>query len=92
MVIAYDRAKSERNRALRNLPFEMVAEFEWTSALIGAAKIQEPAATRFHAVGHLAGKLHVVVFTFEREGIRVISLRRAQKKEEKLWRNAQTPT
>jgi uncharacterized DUF497 family protein len=34
MEISFDPAKSERNIALRGIPFTLVGRFEWDSALI----------------------------------------------------------
>lgn len=34
MEIEFDQAKSEKNRMERDLPFEMVATFEWDSAVV----------------------------------------------------------
>ena len=92
MAISFDAAKSKRNEDVRGLSFEMVTDFDWSSALITIAGRQEPTATRFVAIGLIGRKVYVVVFTISEMGIRVISLRRASRKERNTWFASPIPT
>jgi hypothetical protein len=67
------------------LPFEALERFEWSTCLTGVSKVQDPTTTRFTALGMLDGDLVFLVFTLDGEGIRVISLRRASRKERKRY-------
>lgn len=69
----------------------MVRDMDWSTVLVGLAKTQEPTATRWHAVGRIEAKLYVCIFTIDGDDTRVISLRRARKQEERLWRSVRTP-
>lgn len=53
---------------------------------------QDLTATRYFAIGMLDEHEHMVVFNIEGDGIRVISLRRASKKERTAWAASQIPT
>jgi uncharacterized protein len=74
-----DSAKNERNIRERNLPFQLAAEFDWTTALILPS--DRKGEDRYLATGFLGGKLHALVFTRRGDSLWVISLRRANPKE-----------
>ena len=81
MRIDFDPAKSEKNGRERGLPFERVVEFDWG----GAAFIEDERnlypERRFVAIGYLRKRLHVICFTPIPDGVRVISLRKANVRE-----------
>jgi uncharacterized DUF497 family protein len=81
MKIEFDRAKSEKNARERDLPFDLVVDFGWESALYREDDRRTYPERRFVAVGFLAGRLHVLCFTPTAEGVRVISLRKANERE-----------
>lgn len=86
MPITFDPAKSERNRELRGLPFEMIEEFEWSAAIVGLSKVQNfDPSTRFFAVGRIGPLHYTVIFTLGSKGPHVISLRRSNRKERSTW-------
>jgi len=71
-VITFDPAKSERNRALRGLPFELANEFEFETAVINQdARFAYP-EVRYLATGMLRGVLCSMVFARLPNGFRVI--------------------
>ena len=92
MSIIFDPAKDAWNRHHRGLPFTLVEDFEWRTSLIRLSPKQDVTATRFIAIGRILGLIHVAVFAFENDDTRVISLRRANAKERRLWLAAQTPS
>lgn len=81
MEISFDPAKSERNAAERELPFDLAAEFDFETALIGEDRRRDYGETRLVAIGWLGERLHVLCFTLTDDGIRVISLRKANDRE-----------
>jgi uncharacterized protein len=91
VVITFDPAKSRRNDAQRGLPFELVDEMEWSSALITGDFRRRYPEPRWVAVGLIRAEIHTVVFSFEPVGIRVISLRRSNRKERRAWHANRTP-
>lgn len=88
MKIEFDPAKSEKNEKERGLPFLLIAEFDWETARFGRDRRRDYGEPRFKALGYLMGWLHVVIFTPKPGGIRVISLRKANRREEKDYEEA----
>jgi len=83
--ISFDPAKNERNIASRGISFEVVAQFEWDTALIAEDLRKEYGERRFQALGLIAGRLHAMVFTLRAGKIHVISLRKANRREMKRY-------
>lgn len=81
MRFTYDPAKSERNIAERNLAFDLVENFDWSTALIAEDTRQDYLERRYQALGMIDEHLHMLVFTPRDELVHVISLRRANKRE-----------
>ncbi|MFT4249089.1 MAG: BrnT family toxin [Pseudomonas sp.] len=81
MEITYDPAKSARNVAERGLPFDLVNHFDFTTALVKVDNRKDYGETRWSAAGLIGARLHIVIFTETPNGIRVISFRKANKRE-----------
>ena len=81
MKIEFDPAKSEKNARLRGLPFHLVEEFDWETAIFWEDVRFPYAETRFTALGFIGGRLHVVCFTPVANAARVISFRKANIRE-----------
>ncbi len=81
MDITYDPIKNSRNAAKRKLPFNMAAYFDFDSALIYPDTRKEYGEVRYIGVGYIGPRLHVMVFTPTRTGLRIISLRKANQRE-----------
>ena len=83
MEITYDLTKNAKNISERDLPFSKVADFQWDSAIFTEDVRKDYPESRFIAVGYLDDRLHVLCFSETDLGIRVISFRKANKREEK---------
>jgi len=81
MKIEFDAKKSERNARERGLPFEMVESFEWETCQTRDDVRYAYAELRRVSVGFIGQRLHVVCHTPIEDGIRVISFRKANKRE-----------
>ena len=81
MKIEYDPAKSKKNEKERDLPFSMAADFDFETAVIVPDVRKDYHEDRIVAVGYLHCRLHVLCFTPTRAGIRVISFRKANRRE-----------
>lgn len=81
MRIRYDPAKNERNMMERGLSFEQVREFEFETAVIRINEHMDYQEARYVALGFLQGRLHVLCFVEEPDGICVISFRKAHSRE-----------
>jgi hypothetical protein len=85
MGISFDANKNARNIELRGLSFERAAEMDLEQAITLIDDRRNHGETRYRAFGPLDGRLHVLVYTEALNGIRVISLRRANKREVKRY-------
>ena len=81
MNITYDPAKNERNITLRGLSFDLVADLDWEHANIVADTRYAYGEPRFIAYGYIGPSMYVIVYTPRAGSIRVISLRKANRKE-----------
>jgi uncharacterized DUF497 family protein len=88
MEISFDPAKNLRNVRERGLSFERASEFDFESALFEADDRRDYGEVRIRAFGNLDGRLHVLVFVETHQGIRVISLRKANRREVKRYEQA----
>ncbi len=86
MEFEWDEAKSERNRRERGVGFEM-------AALIFAGPVQttvddrrDYGEERVIAIGEAGGDVLVAVYTDRGNRRRIISARRANRKEREIWR------
>ncbi len=91
MRIEFDAAKNDRNIRARGLSFDRAADFDFGSALVRQDNRADYPEDRFIAVGLLDQRVHVLVFTSVRGGIRVISFRKANTREVKRYEAASAP-
>ena len=80
-MIEFDWVKCQRNVVERNLSFERANEVDLEAALISRDERQNYGEDRYVALCHLDKRLHVLCFTETIRGIRVISFRKANKRE-----------
>ena len=83
--VSFDPDKSEHNSVTRGLPFSLVIEFEWADSLIVEDVRRDHGELRFLAIGSITGRLHVIVFTPRANKLHVISLRKANQREIKIY-------
>ena len=88
MKIEFDTKKSIKNDIERGLPFDVLEDFEWEAAVYYEDTRKEYGEIRFIAIGYLFGKIHHICFTIKPDSYRIISLRRANKKEIKYYEKA----
>lgn len=81
MEIELDPSKNARNIADRAISFEIVADFDFETALFEIDDRKDYGETRIYALGKIGQRVHALVFTETTTGIRVISLRKANKRE-----------
>jgi uncharacterized DUF497 family protein len=88
MNIDFDPTKNDRNIRERGLSFERAGDFEFAAAVVREDVRKAYPERRFIALGFLDGRLHVLCFTPIADGIRVISFRKANRREEKDYEQA----
>ena len=85
MSVSYDSNKNKRNIEQRGLSFDRVADLDWDNAWIYQDERNEYNEIRFIAYSPLDKRLHFVCFTETKDGIRIISFRKANNKEVKRY-------
>ncbi len=85
MHITFDPAKSEHNIVERGLSFDLVNKFDFETAVFSADVRRNYGEIRLRALGLMSGRVHALVFVETTIGIRVISFRRANKREVKHY-------
>lgn len=88
MKVSYDSRKNARNIAERGLSFECAADLDWERASIAEDSRKNYPERRFVVLGYLDDRLHVLCFTPTEGGIRVISFRKANKREMRRYEEA----
>jgi hypothetical protein len=77
----WDEGKRAANLAVHGIDFAQALQFEWDTALIAPDTRHDYGESRFIAVGRIGPRLHVIVFTPRAGKVRLISLRKANKRE-----------
>lgn len=89
--ISFDPAKNASNIASRGLSFERATEFDFQTAVLTVDSRHDYGETRMTAIGKLDDVLHVLIFTMREEMLRVISFRKANKREVRWYEKATQP-
>jgi len=79
----WDETKRLSNLDKHGVDFHAILDFDWHTALI--ASDPRHSENRYIGLGMLAGRLHAVVFTYRQDTVRLISLRKANKREQKRY-------
>jgi uncharacterized DUF497 family protein len=85
MPVTFDPEKNATNIAVRGLSFERVADLDWASAVITEDDRRNYGEVRSRVMACLDGRLHAAVVTPRGENLRVISFRRASRREVRLY-------
>lgn len=81
MEITYDQVRNTKNIKSRGLSFELVANFDFRTAIYIADTRKDYGEVRIRSIGYLDGVLHALVFAETIIGIRVIGFRLATERE-----------
>ena len=82
----WDEKKNKANIEAGCPGFEAVEEFEWETAVIFPSS--RSGESRWGAIGYIGDRLHYIVYSRRGDRRRIISLRRASKKEERRYAEA----
>ncbi len=83
MKIEYDEAKNQHNIKTRNLDFDLAYEFDYNNAIEVTQVVD--GEKRYFALGYIQKRLHALVYTLRGDKVRIISLRKANKREVKKY-------
>ena len=85
-ILTWDDNKRILNLANHGLDFNDLGEFDWNS--LNHQRSDRGKEVRYVAPGYFRGKMHIVVYTERQDLTRVISVRRAKQREERLYAEA----
>ncbi len=85
MEIEFDPAKNQRNATKHGISLEMARSFELETAVIRLDLRKSYGEPRFNALGYIGVRLYHMTFTLRGDAIRVISLRKANRREMKRY-------
>jgi uncharacterized DUF497 family protein len=85
VLIEFDPAKSAKNLRNRGIGFDRFAEMDLARAISVEDTRKAYGERRLRVLGDIDGKLHAAVITPRGETMRVISLRRANRREERAY-------
>ncbi|MDY5420892.1 BrnT family toxin [Actinobacillus porcinus] len=85
MKIEFDPVKNQRNIEERSLSFESAVDFDWANTLVWQDCRFDYGEPRFNALSYLNNRVHFLTFKPLADGIRVISFRKANKREIKHY-------
>lgn len=77
----WDSTKRDSNLAKHRIDFNEIARFEWATATVVPDRRVDYGEARFRVYGRLDGRACVVIFTRRGEVFRIISFRRATRRE-----------
>ena len=81
MLYEWDKKKAEINQKQHGVSFISANYFCWEDALLGEDTRKDYNEIRYRALGPIGDRLHLLVYTMRQDIIRVIRLRKANKRE-----------
>lgn len=81
----WDEAKRRANLEKHGVDFAFVTDFDWQTAVTIEDRRRDYGERRFSATGLIGDRLYIVVFTPRGDGLRLISLRRANMRDHRKW-------
>ena len=88
MQYEWDEHKRLANLAYHKVDFATAIDFEWDTALETIDDRYDYGERRWVTIGFIHKKLHVMVYTIRGNKIRIISLRKANRRESKYYEEA----
>ncbi|HHW4679832.1 MAG TPA: BrnT family toxin [Xylella sp.] len=85
MHYEFDPVKDESNLDKHGVSLADADGFEWETAVIREDTRKQYAEQRFEATGYIGERLHVMIYCLRSGAVRVISLRKANRREEKRY-------
>ena len=85
MLFDWDEGKAQSNLAKHGVAFTLVERFAWDNVIEIIDTRLDYGETRIVAYGEIDGRLHVLVYVPHETALRVISLRKANPREVRLY-------
>lgn len=88
MRITYDPKKNALNIVKHGLSFDAAYDFDFLGAVTRIDARKEYGEKRFVATGYLGSRLHILCYVEAKDGLRVISFRKANIRERRMYEKA----
>lgn len=88
-MFEWDERKSSANLAKHGVDFDAIFEFDWLTSVEVEDDRFDYGEDRLVAIGWLRGDLYTVTFTWRGDIMRIISLRKSDKRDRTFFANAQ---
>jgi len=85
VAVTFDLEKNARNIAERGLPFDLAERLDWATAQVKQDTRRDYGEVRLQVLGLIESRRYMVVVTLRDGDLRIISLRRASRKEARLY-------
>ena len=90
MLVEYDPVKDLVNLEKHGVSLARAGLLDWATALIRTDTRFDYHEARYQAPGLLDMRVHLAAFTLRDDALRIISLRRANRREERRYEEVQT--
>jgi hypothetical protein len=81
----WDEGKRLTTLFTRGIDFSIVAQLDWSTAIILPDTRKDYGEVRLRIMGLIDGRLHAVIATPRGDTLRIISLRKANPREQRIW-------
>lgn len=85
MKTVFDPEKNRINIIKHDIDFNEVEHFDWDNAVIYKDKRKDYGEERRLAIGLIGQRVYILVYTIRKNSLRIISLRKANKREVKKY-------
>jgi uncharacterized DUF497 family protein len=85
MLIEFDPLKNAVNQQKHGLSLQMAEGFSWGTAFYQQDIRKDYGEPRFYALGFIGPRLHALIFTPRGAAVRMISLRKANRREVRFY-------
>jgi uncharacterized DUF497 family protein len=85
IIYDWDPGKAAANVVKHGVAMDEVRASDWDTAIVSEDRRYEYGEARFVAIGEIGARLHVLTFTPRGEAVRVISLRKANRRETRIY-------
>lgn len=84
-MFEWDEVKRVNNLVKHGVDFGAVWDFVWDDAIVTDRSRHADGERRFAAIGKLGRRLFTVIYTWRERNKRIISFRRANREEERIY-------
>jgi uncharacterized DUF497 family protein len=85
MEYEWDDAKAAANLRKHGAAFATIEDFDWSSAFVVPDERFDYGEERWFAIGMIGNRLHSLTFAIRGDRIRMVSLRKAEPRERRLY-------